>query len=181
MAMAVNYYVDETITPPDMATYSLKNGCRTNSNGTSWGFFSKIAKKYDLEFLQTASSVEALKWMNTKEDPLVICSMGRGLWTNYGHYILLWDVRDGVAYINDPASTKKNRTENSYKYMASQCKQFFCFNKKPLPKEEIPNLEIACTGQKISEIIVPKVQMFTPIEEDTMFDKLVKACSLLTF
>ena len=71
--------------------------------------------------------------MNTQEDPLVICSMGPGLWTRRGHFIVLWDVDNGVAHINDPASTSQPRTENSYKYMASQCKQYFCFN-KPLPK-----------------------------------------------
>jgi hypothetical protein len=73
--------------------------------------------------------------MNTQEDPLVICSMGPGLWTSAGHFILLWDVEDGIAHINDPASTKQSRTENSYNYMASQCRQYFCFNKKPLSQE----------------------------------------------
>ena len=97
-----------------------------------------MANEYDLEFLQTASSVEALEWMNTQEDPLVICSMKPGLWTRSGHFILLWNVKDGIAYINDPASTKQSRIENSYNYMASQCKQYFCFNKQPLPpKEEV--------------------------------------------
>ena len=73
--------------------------------------------------------------MNTQEDPLIICSMGPGLWTKQGHFIVLWDIENGIAHINDPASTSQPRTENSYEYMASQCKQYFCFN-KPLPKEE---------------------------------------------
>lgn len=93
-----------------------------------------MANEYDLEFLQTASSVEALEWMNTQEDPLVICAMGPGLWTREGHYIVLWDVENEKAYINDPNSTEIRKTENSYKYMASQCKQYFCFNKQPLPQ-----------------------------------------------
>ena len=61
--------------------------------------------------------------------------MGPGLWTKQGHFIVLWDIENGIAHINDPASTNQPRTENSYEYMASQCKQYFCFN-KPLPKEE---------------------------------------------
>lgn len=169
MAMAVNYYVDETITPPDMATYSLKNGCRTNSNGTSWGFFSKIAKKYDLEFLQTASSVEALEWMNTQEDPLIVCSMGPGLWTTEGHFILLWNIDNGIAYINDPNSTKETRIKNSYKFMSSQCDQYFCFNKKPLLmeeniKEELPIENSVCyvvkTQKSISDLIHQEKQSY---------------------
>ena len=67
--------------------------------------------------------------------------MGPGLWTKQGHFIVLWDIENGIAHINDPASTSQPRTENSYKYMASQCKQYFCFN-KPLAKEE-PTQEIS--------------------------------------
>ena len=115
----------------------MENNHRTRYDGTSWAYFEDMANEYDLEFLQTASSVEALEWMNTQEDPLVICSMGPGLWTSEGHFILLWYVENGVAHINDPASTKQSRTENSYNYMASQCKQYFCFNKETLPNEEV--------------------------------------------
>ena len=67
--------------------------------------------------------------------------MGPGLWTKQGHFIVLWDIENGIAHINDPASTSQPRTENSYEYMASQCKQYFCFN-KPLPKEE-PTQEVS--------------------------------------
>ena len=130
MAMVLNYYVDNSITPLQTAMYAMANNYRTRYEGTSWLYFDDMAQEYDLEFLQTASSVEALEWMNTQEDPLVICSMGPGLWTNAGHFILLWDVENGIAYINDPASTNQQRTENSYKYMASQCKQYFCFDRQ---------------------------------------------------
>lgn len=137
MAMVLNYYVDDSITPLQTSIFALENNHRTRYNGTSWAYFEDMANEYDLEFLQTASSVEALEWMNTQEDPLVICSMGPGLWTSAGHFIVLWDVENGVAHINDPASTKQSRTENSYNYMASQCKQYFCFNKESLSNEEI--------------------------------------------
>jgi hypothetical protein len=129
MAMVLNYYVDDTITPIQTAIYAVKNQHRTRNEGTSWAYFQDMAKEYDLDFLQTASSKEALEWMKTQKDPLVICAMGPGLWTRNGHYILLWNVQDGVAYINDPSSTSQERTENSYNYMASQCKQYFCFDK----------------------------------------------------
>ena len=59
--------------------------------------------------------------------------MGPGLWTTQGHFIVLWDVEDGVAHINDPASTKPERETNSFDTVASQCKQYFCFEQK-LPK-----------------------------------------------
>ena len=72
--------------------------------------------------------------------------MGPGLWTTQGHYIVLWDVDDGIAYINDPASTDKIRTKNSYKTMASQCKQYFCFNQEP---KSIKNDDLYCFEQDL--------------------------------
>lgn len=135
MAMVLNYYIDDSITPLQTSIFALENNHRTRYDGTSWAYFGDMANEYDLEFLQTASSVEALEWMNTQEDPLVICAMGPGLWTREGHYIVLWDVENEKAYINDPNSTEIRKTENSYKYMASQCKQYFCFNKQPLPQQ----------------------------------------------
>ena len=141
MAMVLNYYIDETITPLHTAMFALANKHRTREDGTSWLYFEDMANEYDLEFLQTASSTEALKWIKSKEDALVICSMKSGFWTRKGHFILLWDVnKKGVAYINDPATLEKSKSVNSYNFMASQCRQFFCFNKK---QEEIKhNTEI---------------------------------------
>ena len=133
MAMVLNYYIDGSITPIDTAQYAIDNNHRTYSNGTSWQYFQDMANEYGLEFNQTTSKYEVLEWMENKEDPLVICSMEPGLWTSRGHFILLWNVENGIAHINDPASTRESRTENSYNIMASQCGQFFCFN-KPLPK-----------------------------------------------
>lgn len=130
MAMVLNYYIDDSINPADTAVYAVKNGYRTYSEGTTWQYFGDMAKKFDLEFLQTASSVEALEWMETKEDALIVCSMGPGLWTSRGHFIVIWDVENNIAYINDPASEKDNRIKNSYRTVSNQCRQYFCFNKK---------------------------------------------------
>lgn len=129
MAMVLNHYVDDTITPVQTANFAIERYHRTRNDGTAWSYFKDMANEYDLDFLQTASSVEALEWMNTKRDPLIICAMGPGLWTSRGHFILLWNVKNGVASINDPASTKQIRLENSYKRVASQCRQFFCFDR----------------------------------------------------
>lgn len=151
MAMVLHYYGEEDITPVETAEFAVENYHRTRSNGTSWAFFEDVANEYDLDFKQTASSVEALEWMNTKEDPLIICSMGPGLWTRQGHFIVLWDVEDGVAHINDPASTKPERETNSFKKVASQCKQYFCFEQK-LPKINEQELLSQLTNRSIYAI-----------------------------
>ena len=131
LAMVLNKYIDKDITPVEAASFSVKNNHRTRNQGTSWTLFSDAAEKYDIEFYQTASSVEAKEWMKNNPNGLIICSMKKGNWTNGGHFILLWkiDEEDNV-YINDPNSIEKNRLFNNFKNLSSQCKQYFCFNKK---------------------------------------------------
>ena len=51
MAMVLNYYIDDTITPLQTSIYALENNHRTRSNGTSWAYFEDMANEYDLEFL----------------------------------------------------------------------------------------------------------------------------------
>lgn len=130
MAMLLNYYIDDSITPIQTAIFSMSNGHQTVSSGTSWGFFKDMANEYNLEFKQTSSPLEAKQWMEEKEDPLMICSMGPGLWTVWGHFILVWNVEGDIVYINDPYSLDENKSVNSYNYMTSQCRQYFCFNQK---------------------------------------------------
>lgn len=135
MAMVLSYYTkDESITPAQTADFSIENNHRTAYDGTSWGFFADMADEYnlDLEYLQTGNADEAFNWMLGKEDPLVICSMDPGIWTNGGHFILLWKVfENGEVHINDPNSTEDYKIVNSFKNVRNQCKQYFCFNKVP--------------------------------------------------
>lgn len=130
MAMVIHYYADETITPIETAKYAVENGYRTYNSGTAHGFFGSMAKKYDIEYLDTYSSAEAFEWMKTKTDPLIICSMGPGLWTNNGHFILVWNIDEyNNVDINDPGSTQECRIRNSFTNLTNSSKRYFCFNK----------------------------------------------------
>lgn len=136
MAMVLDYYIeDDEITPDEIAEYALQHGYRTASQGTSWGLFSTLAANYGLEFLQTSSKQEAKQWMLEKENALIICSMTHGLWTNKGHFIVIWQIQDDTVYINDPNSTEERKVRNSFNYLAQQCKQYFCFNFIQQPQE----------------------------------------------
>lgn len=128
LAMVLSYYTRNNITPDTMADYAVSHGYRTSYEGTSWEIFNTIANEYNLEFMQTSSSSEALDWLQTKSDALIICSMGPGLWTRQGHFIVVWGEQEGEVFINDPASLQENRIRNSYNTMANQCRQFFCYN-----------------------------------------------------
>lgn len=158
-AMVINYYVDETITPVEIADYALDNGYRTYNNGTAYGLFSQLAEENDLEFLETSSSSEALNWMQSREDSLIICSMAPGNWTRNGHYILLWKIENGNVYINDPGSTNKNRLKNTFSLLSSQAKRYFCFNKIEEPILEMDLSLLSCRCDSFFNILNEQIEL----------------------
>lgn len=126
MADIVATWIDKNITPSGMAKYSVKNGFRTTSNGTAWGFFAKVAKDFGFSrFVQTKSMATARAAL--KEGALVVASMGPGYWTKGGHFICLWKTDDTYMYANDPASSVRKKQKLAA--FEEQRKQFFIFYK----------------------------------------------------
>lgn len=87
MAMIMATFIDKKITPVEMCKLSVDNGYRTYDNGTAWGFYQFVFKRYEgfSKFVQT-SSVETLK-AGLKDGALAVCSMNsndNGFWTKGG-------------------------------------------------------------------------------------------------
>jgi len=87
MAMIMATFIDKKITPVEMCALAVKAGYRTYDNGTSWGFFEYVFKKYGWfgKFVQT-SSIETLK-AGLKDGALAVCSMNSNdnhFWTSGG-------------------------------------------------------------------------------------------------
>lgn len=126
MADIMATWIDKTITPVEMCSYSLKHGYRTASSGTAWGFFKSISKAYGFSgFVQTKSMATVREAL--KNGALSVSSMGPGYWTKGGHYICLWRTDESYMYANDPASsTRKKQTLSKFE---KERKQFFIFYK----------------------------------------------------
>jgi len=124
MADIVATMKDKSITPVEMAKFSLEKGCRTDNSGTAWSFFPKVADKYGFSKYKKCTSLADLKDC-LATGGYAVASMAKGYWTNGGHYICVWKYDDTYIYANDPASTsrKKQKTEQFMK----ERKAFFCF------------------------------------------------------
>ncbi|MDF9407005.1 MAG: hypothetical protein A4E52_01361 [Pelotomaculum sp. PtaB.Bin013] len=125
MAMVLATFLDENITPPDVAKVIVDNGYRTYDDGVDWAFFLFASEYYGLEFKLTYSTDDVIEAL--KNSALVIASMGPGYFTNYGHYILLWgldEVNERIL-VNDPNSTVK--TQASYDLFREQSANYFIF------------------------------------------------------
>ena len=84
MADIVATWWDKTVTPKEMCALSVANGYRTQNSGTSWGFFSFIAKRYKAsKFVQTTSFATMQNCLAT--GGYVVVSFRKSKWTNGGY------------------------------------------------------------------------------------------------
>lgn len=121
------------LSPEELAKLSIDNGFRTKADGTSWGFYTWIAKKYGLVCEQTLDFNKFIE--SLKGGKLVICSMGRksaaerGFFTSSGHFILAWGIDNKGIYANDPISKYRTNIPVNPEVWKNECHQYFIFSK----------------------------------------------------
>jgi len=125
MAMVVATLADKSVTPVTMGTWAVSNGYRTYNDGTAWGFFCAIAKKYNISCTQTGSASTMFSALNSGK--LAVCSMGPGYWTSGGHYIMCHSIVGDNVVCHDPAKT--TRYQSSKSIFNSQGHQFWILSK----------------------------------------------------
>jgi len=131
MAMIVATFLDANVTPVEMCELAQKNGYRTYSSGTSWGFYEFVFRKYEGfgKFIKTGN-LETLK-AALRKGALAVCSMNsndNGFWTKGGHFIVARGVDDSFIYANDPNKSACPRKQAHAKFK-SCLKQAFIFYK----------------------------------------------------
>lgn len=83
------------ILPTTMARLSVDNGYRTANSGTAWSFYSFVADYFKFsEFYSINSFDKAMEYLKQKNNSgtskyYIACSVGSGLFTTGGHYIML--------------------------------------------------------------------------------------------
>lgn len=97
------------ILPTTMAQLFVDNGYRTASNGTAWACWSFIADYFGFDEYKTTTSFstaeKALETDDNKDgvsDYFVVVSVGSGLFTTGGHYIVLVGDNDNTLTVYDP-------------------------------------------------------------------------------
>ena len=161
MAMVIATWVDPSVTPVTTCQWSLDHGYKATGNGTYQSYFVPQAAAYGLECyrvntssIQYMSSANAAKYHQEAHDAvdeghLVICLMGKGLWTSSGHFIL-WYSNDGDdVLINDPASTKAARLRNTFAKLKSEVRYYWVV--------KVPKEVISMTNSEVEKLISEKI------------------------
>lgn len=88
------------ITPDTMADLFVKYGYRSANNGTYWSAFRAIADEFDICYKETSNVDTAISLL--RNNNYVVASVGNGLFTTGGHFIVLAGVNGDTIKVYDP-------------------------------------------------------------------------------
>lgn len=162
-AMLAETLTGKTITPVDACRWSLKMGYKAAHQGTYYAFFKPFFAQYGINCYQfnssnlygnSSSSIHDEVFSMVDKGWYFIACMGPGTWTSGGHFVLLYGYDKAVnkVYINDPASTKGERTEGNLKTFRSQVKYYFAVDGSEYNKEVVVSIPTNTTYKKIAKI-----------------------------
>lgn len=101
-AMVVATLRDKNVKPPKAASWAVSQGYLSPHDGTYWGFFKPYLASYKIPCIQTDSVSAAIDAL--KRNYMVITSVGNGIWTSGGHFILAYGIVGNKVKIHDPNS-----------------------------------------------------------------------------
>lgn len=89
-----------TITPDTMADLFVRYGYRSANNGTYWSAFRAVADEFNIGYTETSDIQRALQLLQSKN--YVVASVGNGLFTTGGHFIVLTELNGDTITVYDP-------------------------------------------------------------------------------
>lgn len=89
-----------SIRPDTMGDLFVQHGYRSADNGTYYSAFRAVADEFNIEYQETYKLDTAVQLL--KNNHIIICSVGNGLFTTGGHYIVLLGIDNDFIKIYDP-------------------------------------------------------------------------------
>ena len=89
-----------SITPDKMSDIFVKYGYRSSNNGTYWSAFRAVADEFNLEYTETSDVEKALQLLQNNH--YIVVSVGNGLFTTGGHFIVLTGIQGNTISVYDP-------------------------------------------------------------------------------
>lgn len=88
------------ITPDQMGDLFVQYGYRSASNGTYWSAFRAVADEFNIGYTETTDIQRALQLLESNH--YVVASVGNGLFTTGGHFIVLTELNGDTITVYDP-------------------------------------------------------------------------------
>lgn len=160
LAAIVSPYID----PVTCTSWARMKGYKVYKSGTSYNYPAAQAAVYGVTvrrlntsnvYGKSSHSVHNQAMTELQKGNWIIACMGKGNWTSSGHFIVVYGLKDGKVYINDPASTKANRACNTWELFKSQVKYYWVVE---VP-DKIKKYGIVADGDYPQKDFVREVQM----------------------
>lgn len=127
--MVTSYMKDEVVTPIDIFGFT-GNQYYQSGAGSTWNIFPAVASNYGYHCSNLGKDSSAIIHALESGHP-VIASMGPGIFTRGGHFIVLKGItEDGRIMVNDPNDSNRknhNQTEFSINLLLTEGKNFWGF------------------------------------------------------
>lgn len=122
LAMAATALTGRTkYTPPAICRFAEENEYYVDGVGTAWDLMLGGAQKLGLKSENIHIEEDSIK-RELEEGKLVILSMGPGIFTKGGHFILIYKYEAGKFYVKDPNSLIRTDKGFTYEEFGSQIK-----------------------------------------------------------
>ena len=112
---------DMSMNPLKMAKFSTDYGYCVPGVGTSWSLMTEGAAKLGITSTRLSKKEENMK-TSLEQGKFIIASMGPGIFTEKGHFIVFSGYENGQFRINDPFSMEHSRRTWKYSEFSSQVK-----------------------------------------------------------
>lgn len=112
LAMVVSGLTGNRVEPDAVADWSLKNGHRAEGSGSYWSLMTAGGSNFGLNVESVSRKNPNAIVKALSEGKPVIASMGKGHFTNGGHFIVLRGItEDGKILVHDSASVNRSNQE----------------------------------------------------------------------
>lgn len=129
LSMVASYLLDDPdLTPLAVAQFSANHGYCVPGHGTSWELMSDGAGQLGLYSKEVPLHEETVMQYLQQGKP-IISIMGKGDFTDEGHYVVFAGVENGKIKINDPNSKERSETLWDFSSIQSQIRNMWVFEK----------------------------------------------------
>lgn len=126
--VAVGLTGDSSLNPKAVAAFSEQNGYLDAKTGsTLWTLMSEGAQKLGLNSRELPLD-ESRMARELSEGHPIICSLRPGDFTAVGHFIVLYDYREGAFRVRDPNSRSRSEQAWSYQTLKPQIRNLWAFS-----------------------------------------------------
>ena len=120
---------DADVTPAEAADFATKQDLYEYGVGTRWGIWSAGATEYGLE-CETVSADFDTVLGELSQSAMVVCSVGPGVFTPGGHFIVIVGQEEGKLEIRDPNNFQNSTRLWDWDEFSSQIKHCWSFKGK---------------------------------------------------